>query len=263
MNPIQRTYLNTRYGQLHCRLAGESGSHALLLLHQTASSGAMFETLMPHLNADFILAPDTPGFGASFIPTPFSIPLAADAIFQTLNGLGIQTVDIFGHHTGAAIALQMGTDHPDMVRTLALSGPPLLSPTQKEKLVASITPPLLDEPGTYLQNTWQRLRGRAPEAPFSFTLRETLLTLSAGACYAEAYHAVFEQDVAGQLAAVTCPVLVMAGEHDTLRASLEPARALLQNGRVEILPGAGPYLCDFQAEQVAMLLNSFFAMECA
>ena len=257
MNQTRRTYLNTSYGQLHCRTAGENHAHALLLLHQTASSGAMFETLIPLLKADFILAPDTPGFGASLIPTHFSIPLAADAIVQALKGLGIQTVDIFGHHTGAAIALQIGTDHPDMVSHLALSGPPLLTPAQKEKLAAGLTPPILDEPGTYLQITWQRLRRRAPEASFTFTLRETLLTLSAGECYADAYHAVFEQDIARQLAAVTCPVLVMAGEHDTLRASLEPARTLLQNGQAEMLPGAGPYLCDFQAEQVAALLNSF------
>lgn len=260
MTHLRRTYLNTRFGQLHCRLSGENHPHALLLLHQTASSGAMFEALMPHLYAGFILAPDTPGFGASFIPEHFSIPFAAEAMVQALNELGIHSVDIFGHHTGAAIALQIATDHRALVRRLALSGPPLLTPSQKEKLAAGLTPPNLDEAGTYLQATWQRLRGRAPEAPFAFTLRETLLTLSAGEVYAEAYRAVFEQDIAGQLAAVTCPVLVMAGEHDTLRASVEPACALLQNARAEILPKAGPYLCDFQAEQVANLLNSFFGV---
>jgi pimeloyl-ACP methyl ester carboxylesterase len=241
-------------------MAGVVSSHALVLLHQTASAGVMFDALMPHLDVAFVVAPDTPGFGNSFIPSePFSISVAADAIYSALARAGIKTFDLFGHHTGAAVAVQIATEHPHVVRKIALSGPPLLTDAQKEGLTKTIAPPVLDESGSYLLSTWNRIRKRAPQAPRTFTLRETLLTLSVGTRYPEAYHAVFAMDFGAQLKTLFHPVLVLGGEHDPLRASVEPTAALLANSQIAIIPDAGPFMCDLQPPQVAALLNPFYS----
>ena len=57
---------------------------------------------------------------------------------------------------------------------------------------------------------------------------------------------------------IACPTLVMAGEHDSLRACVEPAWRALPNGQMCILPGAGTYVCERQTEAVAALLREFF-----
>lgn len=51
---------------------------------------------------------------------------AADAA-ALLGHLGIGRAHVVGHSTGAAIALQLAADHPEIVHTLTLLEPPLLS----------------------------------------------------------------------------------------------------------------------------------------
>jgi pimeloyl-ACP methyl ester carboxylesterase len=50
---------------------------------------------------------------------------AADAV-ALLGHLGVRHAHVAGHSTGAAIALQLAVDRPDIVRTLALLEPPLV-----------------------------------------------------------------------------------------------------------------------------------------
>ena len=52
----------------------------------------------------------------------------------------------------------------------------------------------------------------------------------------------------------------MAGEHDSLRAYVEPAWRALPNGQMRIHPGAGTYVCERQTEAVAALLREFFGL---
>jgi pimeloyl-ACP methyl ester carboxylesterase len=51
---------------------------------------------------------------------------AADAV-ALLGHLGIDRVHVVGHSTGAAIALQLTVDHPEIVHSLTVLEPPLLS----------------------------------------------------------------------------------------------------------------------------------------
>src|SRR5688500_9159269 len=51
---------------------------------------------------------------------------AADAA-ALLGHLGVRRAHVAGHSTGAAIALQLAVDRPDMVGTLALLEPPLVA----------------------------------------------------------------------------------------------------------------------------------------
>ena len=62
----RRAYAEVAGIQLHYRYAGAREFPALLLLHQSPSSSAMYAPLMAQL-ADrfFLVAPDTPGFGGS------------------------------------------------------------------------------------------------------------------------------------------------------------------------------------------------------
>jgi pimeloyl-ACP methyl ester carboxylesterase len=219
----------------------------------------MFLPLMQQLSHHYpILAPDTPGFGQSFRPTqPHTIPFYAHTIYEALQQLGITHCNLFGHHTGAAIAIQLAFDYPQLVRRLILVGPPLLTSAQIAALQQTIRPIVPDADGRFLHHTWQRLQQKSPHLPLTELMREFILTLQAGDSYPQAYTAVFQQPIAEQLPTITCPTLLIAGENDSLRASLEPALALLPNGRMHTIPHADSYLCDTHAPQLAQLIHPF------
>jgi pimeloyl-ACP methyl ester carboxylesterase len=59
-------------------------------------------------------------------PAPVSFAEHAADAAALLGALGVRRAHVVGHSTGAAIALQMGLDFPELVGTLALLEPPLM-----------------------------------------------------------------------------------------------------------------------------------------
>jgi len=261
MSIICNGYADTPHGQIHYRQLSRVDQPVLVLLHQTASSGQMFERLMILLAEDFqTIAPDTPGFGNSFPPPEgFTIEFLSSALYTALKALDVHFCYVFGHHTGAAVAVQMAYTQPEFVQKVVLSGPPLLSEAQKDRLKASLKPIELVEDGTHLIADWHRIRQRDPSLPLEIVQREVLLTQIARRAAQRAYQAVFEQPLGRQLSGLQQPVMIISGEYDTLRDSAEPAYSLLKNGQICTIPGAGPYLCDQNAPEVAQILRTFLA----
>lgn len=262
---ITKGYVTTSAGQVHYRVAGSRRGHArpLVLLHQTASSSVMFEPLMTLLgDRYFFVAPDTPGFGATdALPERATIARYAEVLLEALTRLDVGRFDLFGHHSGASIAVELAVTHPGRVARLALSGPPYLTRAQLERLVPSVTPVVLDADGGHLLSVWRRVRAKDPSAPLSLSQRETVLNLVAGERYPEAYHAVFAHDFADKLARVTQPTLVMAGPDDTIFDSLGPAFRALRHGQKRVLARGGTYVCDREPGLVAEALTDFFTEE--
>jgi pimeloyl-ACP methyl ester carboxylesterase len=255
----RKGYIDTSEGQVHYRQAGRPDAPRVLLLHQTASSSVMYEAVMERLADDFLLfAPDTPGYGGTFFPpAPATIAYYAQVMELALDALGWTECYVFGHHTGASIAVQMEYDRPGLARRMILSGPPYLTPEQKAAFRAGIQPIVVQEDGSHAGSLWARLRAKDPHAPLWLTQREFVLNLHVGARYHETYHAVFTHDFETQLAALACPTLVMAGDTDTLRDSLEPAYRALQHGFLRRVTG-NTYICDRDPDTVARIIRDFF-----
>lgn len=257
---IRKGYADTPNGQIHFRQLKLVDGIPLVLFHQTASSGMMFESLMTLLKDDFYtLALDTPGFGASFQPPSlFSVQYLSDSLHAALTSLGVESCYAFGHHSGSAIAVQMAHDYPNFIKRAVLSGPPLLSVDQVNGLRASLQAIRIADDGGHLVQVWERIRRRDSALALEIVHREVLLTQSARDAAQGAYQAVFDQPFGEQLASLVIPILVMAGENDTLRASLEPAFKLLRNGEMRVIAGEGPYVCDTNPQAVTEILKSYF-----
>ena len=259
MNRIRKGYVDTEHGQAHYRQAGHADAPRVLLLHQTASSSVMFEAIMERLADDYCLfAPDTPGYGGTFFPpATATIEYYGQIMQQALAAFGWADCFVFGHHTGASIAVQMEQIRPGTARKMLLSGPPYLTEEQKARFRAGIQPIVAQEDGSHALGLWQRLRAKDPRAQLELTQREFVLNMRAGERYHETYQAVFTHDFNAQLAAVSCPVLVLAGDADTLRDALEPAYAALQHGEIRYLSG-NTYICDQASETMAGIIREYF-----
>ena len=128
---VRRAYVDTRYGQLHYRVAvppaGVAAKTPLVMLHQSPLSSLEFGPLIGEMGRDRVtIAIDTPGQGQSDGPaTVPSIEDYAEVIDGALKALGYgpkQPVDILGNHTGTFIAAELAIREPRMVRKLALIG---------------------------------------------------------------------------------------------------------------------------------------------
>ena len=258
---IKKGYIETSYGLIHYRAAGNAKNPSVLLLHQTASSSVMYEKIM-NLLADsyFLFAPDTLGFGGSDFPTETAnMKLYADSLREATEAFGCKKPFAFGHHTGASIAVQMEFDAP-FARKIILSGAPYLTSEQKENFKKGIQSIVIEKDGTHLLKLWQRLRAKDETADLQLTQREFLLNLRAGERYTEAYFAVFNHDFENQLAQIECPILVTAGDEDTLKDSLDAAFRVLKNGEMRRTIG-NTYICDQSPETVAQIIREFFTDE--
>jgi len=259
---ITRHYFDHNDGQLHYRRCGSVANPPLLLLHQSPSSSAMYELLMPLLADRFyIFAPDTPGFGQSdALSEGFSIAGVATLMAEFIGALAAQPCFVFGHHTGATIATQLAADAPDLVSGLALSGPTLLSPELQKILPSKAQSIELQEDGGHLLAMWQRIRAKDDAAPLPLTQREALLAWQCGDDYAASYRAVSELDYAALLKRVSCRTLVFAGDQDPLFAGLDETLSYLAKGEKVAGPVTGKtYACERQVDTVADILSHFFS----
>jgi pimeloyl-ACP methyl ester carboxylesterase len=260
---IRRRYVDTPSGQLHLRTAGSPDREPLVLIHQTSSSSAMFEPMMRELAADFwLIAPDVPGFGQSDPPaSPLTLDSYVRPVLAALRRLEIETASLFGHHSGTAVALRLEQLAPGMARRVVLSGPAVLSDEVKAMLATSVRPVEPAADGSHLAAMWRRIRDKDPDAPLALSQRETVLNLIAGQVYDKMYRALIDYDFLADAARLSCPVLVVAGDRDPLAGAVEPTVARLARGRRAMVPGAGTYICDRRAAELAELVRGFVRTE--
>jgi haloalkane dehalogenase len=219
----------------------------------------MFEPLIEKLTGRIpVIAPDTPGFGSSTpLGEPPTVAGLAAVLVEALHGIGVTECWLFGHHTGAALAVEIAARYPDLVRRLAVSGPPLLDDDLRTRIERSFRPIPPAADGQHLLAVWRRARRLGANAPTAVIERETIQALLADDIPA-IYRAVVGHDLGARLAEVRCPTLVIGGQHDSLRSAAERAAELLQDSQSAILLGAGVYLCDERPDDLARLLVSFF-----
>ncbi len=257
---IRKGYVDTSVGQIHYREAGRGHGPPSVMIHQTASCGVMFEQVMAELQDAYrMIAPDVPGFGMSARPEQKgNIPLYGRAIHEALEGLGIRECWLFGVHSGAAVAVELEAKHRGTARKLVLSGPPYANESMRALVAEQGKPFEIREDGGHLMEIWARIRDKDPDAPLDWAHTECVNNLHAGPRWHEAYVAIVLCDFNEQLGTIGCPTLLMAGDFDSLRDSLEPAHAALPSAKKVVVPDATTYICVRQAPAVARILRDFF-----
>ncbi|MDV6282048.1 alpha/beta hydrolase [Rhodococcus jostii] len=260
---IRFGYADTTFGQLHY---AESGSgRPLLLLHQTPRSWDEFRELIPLLDDEFrVLALDMVGFGASApLAPPQTIESFADAAWEFLDAVNAGPVAVLGHHTGAAVAMEMAAGRPGEVDAVVLSSCPWTEGNNRNgEPDSGVVDRAVREPdGSHLQTLWNLRRPYYPASATDLLDRFLRDALAHGVDPAEGHRACARYHMADRIEAVTAPVLLLAAGADpfsmphlpTLRKQFTGARVVLE----EVIEDGTVALIEREAPRVAAVVRSF------
>jgi pimeloyl-ACP methyl ester carboxylesterase len=254
---IDRKFVRIAEGLVHVREfpATDERRRPLYLMHPSPASARGLEPLMAALRAkgatQRLIAPDTLGNGDSAPPAPEEPDIAyfADSVRRVLDALKIDTVDVYGAHTGCRTAAELAIVAPDRVGRIVFDGIAEYEPDLKQQILAHYAPEMRpDDMGRQL--TWAFHFVRDQVFHFPYFLRDpdhktfrtmpgpehlhahTVDVLKGLATYHKAYLAAFRYEPRRRLPLIRHEVLVL--EADTEPPHLKSAAAEM----AALVPGA-------------------------
>lgn len=254
-------YIDTKFGQLHYRMAGESGPH-LFLIHMTPLSSRQVEPCFPWLERGCrIWAFDNPGYGMSDPPPgPISIAGYAERLLEGIRQVTPGPFAVGGFGTGASIALDIERRAKGSVSHLVLCGTPLYNPDQLREKSALVGAPEMQRDGSHLQRAWAERHKHWPSASMELLHAVT----SDVATVYDRFHwgllAVEDFVQSGEveilLDQVHCPALFLSSDTH-VAASNKKASERVKGSRFEIVPGSSEPLTMMAPEGFSRAVLAF------
>jgi len=196
---------------------------------------------MSHLGQHYTtIAMDTPGYGLSDPPSwPFSIADYAALAREFVQALEITPVCIFGHHTGATLALEVAVAFPDVVAALVLSSLPFYEPEVRKSRLSDprFNPMQITTDGSYLMDVWHKYQQDAHNATPEDWHVQMVNHLMAGKRDKDAYQAVFRYDEQARLRELRVPTLHTVGTEDLFFGMREELLALIPHAKSAVIQG--------------------------
>jgi pimeloyl-ACP methyl ester carboxylesterase len=214
---IERRFVATPSARIHIATAGER--RPILLLHQTPRSWDEYRDVLPLIGRHYrTIAMDTVGFGDSdaLQLENNSIEAWCACAFDLLDALELPKVAVVGHHTGAAIAIEMAAARPERVVAAVLSAPPYVDAERRanaagKRVIDEVTS---DADGSHLLALWRMRQPDYPAGGFYLLERFIVDALKAGPLSAEGHRVVNRYVMNARLPLVRCPVQVLAPAAD-------------------------------------------------
>lgn len=252
---------------------GEGNGQAVILIHGVLMSHLEFDDIIEALGERFhVIAPDLPGFGESEKPSPtrynYGIESGAEAIADLIAAFGVGRAHLVGHAMGAAIALTLAANHPELVQRLVLEDA-LCYPSPKKLRERLPHVPVLG--GILFKQLYGLGMFRAYMRDEVFRANHALPieridrhyklfnTPSARESAHAMLHAILDtRAVVARVTRVTAPVLVVWGRDDKKEPVANAARLVreLQNAKLEIMDaGHSPH--EEHPERFVALVSQF------
>jgi pimeloyl-ACP methyl ester carboxylesterase len=267
MSAIRRTYADGRWGQVHLRICGEGLSlPPLLLMHPTPKSGWVYEDLMPRLaEGRVVIAPDTPGYGASDAPpAPASMADHAAALLALIRELAATgvipagPVDLMGYHTGSVLAVAATQAEPEQIGRLVLVSLAAYPPDIRAAKAAALDRwPGPREDGSHLTAMWTLMQSLFdPRIDLDWKHNSLTENLRSGARAPWGYRAVYGYDFQAALDRLKHATLILNPEDDLWQPTRDNAGRVTGARYVE-LPGVKHGLFALETERIAELVRAF------
>jgi pimeloyl-ACP methyl ester carboxylesterase len=259
----RRGYAEGPYGQVHFRDTGEG--IPLLLCHQAPQTSRQFTNVYEPLHRRGIRAigVDTPGFGESdpvpFVPTVEDWAAAAPAV---LNHLGLEQVDVLGHHTGGMVATEVALQFGDRVRRLVINGPLPMSEEERLEFLKYVQDAEIDfvfQPdGSHLQQAYATRHAMYGEGVDPQTItRYTVEQFQGYAPFWVGHHAAFLYDHKAALMQIKHPTLILTNTGDQIYENALMAQDLRPDFAFTALEGGGIDIVDQMPEEWADAVAAF------
>jgi pimeloyl-ACP methyl ester carboxylesterase len=253
---ISRCFADVSGRAVHYRRAGQGAP--LVMLHGSPGDSEMLLEEIATCAADFtVFAFDTAGFGFSD-PLPgetLTVTDLARATAAAMRALGLPPCPVYGTHTGAAIAIELGLHWPELVTGLVMEGLPAFTEAEIEELFGNYFAPMVpDALGGHLTATWMRFRDQftwfpwpsrnvarlnALDRPDAAAI-DLWVSMFYRSCktYRPAYRAAchYGQAALAAAAALRVPAVYAATVEDMLYPHLQRLPALQPNQRIATLP---------------------------
>ncbi len=252
---IRHCFLDVAGRAVHYRRAGQGPP--LVMLHGSPGDGQMLTEEIEACAAFFtVFALDTAGFGYSdALPGEvLTVQDLARATAEAMEALGLPPCPVYGTHTGAAIAIELGVGWPERVSGLVMEGLPAFTEAEIEALFTNYFAPMEPHPlGGHLINTWIRFRDQftwfpwpsrdvrrlnAIDRPDAASI-DLWVSMFYRSCktYRPAYRAAcfYGQAAIRAAEALRVPAVYMAAAEDMLFPHLDRLPALKPGQRIERL----------------------------
>ena len=257
---VRRAFLDTAEGQIHYRTAG--AGRPVLLLHQTPRSSDEYRDVIPILARELrVVAMDTIGYGDSYKPArACAIEDYAAGALALLDGLGIPSAAVVGHHTGAVIAVELAAGQPARVERLVLSASPYVDAEDRERRKGRgpIDEVEVLEDGSHLAELWRRRLAFYPKGRPDLLTRFVIDALRAGEKMEEGHRAVSAYRMEATVGRIRCPSLLVCGTEDPFSfPRLEPLARHIAGSRAVPIPGGTVAMVDQMPEAFAAAILPF------
>jgi pimeloyl-ACP methyl ester carboxylesterase len=258
---MHRAFLDTTDGQIHYVTAGSG--RPVLLLHQTPRSWDEYRDVIPLLARERrVIAMDTIGYGDSYKPArTCEIKDYARGAIALLDGLGIGSTAVVGHHTGAVIAMELAASYSGRVERLVLSASPFVDGAERERRrtgghgVDHVEP---KADGTHLAELWQGRQRFYPRERPDLLTRFVADALQAGEKIVEGHGACSRYRMEERIGRVRCPTLVTCGTADPFAfPKAELVAQHIPNSRLVPIPGGTVAVVDEMPEAFARVVLDF------
>jgi pimeloyl-ACP methyl ester carboxylesterase len=260
--PDPRTF-TTSQPAIAYRVEGR-GEDAVLFLHGVGSSASTWDELFPRLHLGRrLIAADLRGHGRSGAGTlPYQLADFVNDHVRLLDELGLETVPVVGFSLGAVIAQAIALAHPTRVSSLVLlnciggrTGPEQARALERLEVIRTTDPAIGVRQSLERWFTPAFLQGE----PTICEREAAIVSVTPHLPYAAAYEVLATTDLIDEIHAISCPTLLITGEHDvgsTPRMSAE-MQARIPGAALVVVPGLKHYLHVEAAASLAVLIDDF------
>ena len=242
-NPEVGKYADIRGFKMYYEIYGKG--EPLLIIHGNGGSIVNFSNQIPYFAKNYqVILADSRAQGKSVDPSDsLSYEMMTDDLNALLDQLGLKSCYVIGWSDGGINGLLLAIRHPDKVKKLAVTGANLWPDT------TAVDPFVYNWAMKYNQNLLETMK--KPGANIAQTKNQLKL----------AHLLSYEPHITiQQLQTITCPTLVIGGDHDVIR----PKHTMLiaqsiPNSYLWIIPNSGHSTPIFKKEQFNKVVGDFFA----
>lgn len=266
-NFLEKKYVKLQTGTIRYLEGGTDKKTCLILLHGLGGSAERWTRAMPFLCEKYhVIAPDMPGFGHSDKPpVDYNPEFFARFVFDMLDSLGIEKINIVGSSLGGQIAAECAVTQDPRIDSIALVSP---SGTLKEvtpalgAYFASALYPIHHVVREAYQMMLNPLQNKLVDSETVERFIETISQPDSLLAFMSTIHCFRSSPpITERLSKVAVPTLLIWGRHDII-IPITCARdfvALIKDCRFEIMERCGHLPHVEEPEMFSNTVSDFLA----